>query len=479
MVVKRYLKAIKRRLNPKDVRFVFSPKKINFTCQYNWGLYPFNRTVKNKNARPNVLLISVDSLRADHLGCYGYHRNTSPNIDKFASESIIFKNTICQAPWTKPSVGSMLTSLYPGVHGADSVGEYGDNFSVAKIPQKVSVLNQAVTTLAETLKDNGYVTAGFTGGGYTHSFFGFSKGFDTYKDNAGGIKTINYEIFDWLKKLQNKPFFIFTHFFDVHFPYKDFPPYNRMFGVYKSRVNVDKQFEIDVNSGKRKLKEEDIKRLLSLYDGGIYYADVHIATLLNMLKKMGCYDNTIIILTSDHGEGFMEHKLIGHTDIMYNELLKIPLLIRWPELQRKTIESQVRSIDIMPTILDFLGIQPPSLLQGVSLSPKIKGKIRNDLIAFSETERRGFQKVVMDGQYKLLYNCASGKEELYDIKEDPGETANIADRKPEKLKEMRSLLEAWNKDLEINRAKIQSGSLKKDRIIDELLVNQLKGLGYL
>ena len=478
--MKQYIAAMKRRLTPKDVRFVLSPKKIRFMLQSRWGLYSIKEENKYKHDRPNILFISVDSLRDDHLGCYGYHRNTSPNIDKFASESIVFKNTICQAPWTKPSVGSMLTSLYPAVHGADSQGEHGDNFSEAQILNNVSVLNKSAITLAEVLKNNGYVTAGFTGGGYTHSFFGFGKGFDVYHDNAGGIKTINYEIFDWLKKNNEKPFFIFTHFFDAHYPFKVIPPYGKMFGTYKSKVNVDRQFEIAVNSGKQKLNDEDINRLKSLYDGGIYYTDTQLGLLFNMLKKMGCYDNTIIVLSSDHGEGFMEHDLIAHADIMYNEVMRIPLIIRWPELEKdKMVDNQARSIDIMPTLLDFIGVKPPPNIHGVSLYPMIRGELRDGLIAFSETERMGLQKAVMDGHYKLLYNSRLKREEFYDLKEDPKENHNKAGEYHEKLSYMRSLLDDWNKEIDKCKADIQSEDMQGKDKMDDLVIKQLKGLGYI
>jgi len=392
----------------------------------------------------------------------------------------MFKNTICQAPWTKPSVGSMLTSLYPAVHGADSQGEHGDNFSEAQIRGNVSILNESVVTLAEVLSNNGYATAGFTGGGYTHSFFGFGKGFDVYHDNAGGIKTINYEIFDWLKNNNTKPFFIFTHFFDAHYPFKVLPPYGNMFGTYKSKVNVDRQFEIDVNSGKRKLNSEDINRLVSLYDGGIYYVDVQLGLLFNMLRKMGCYDNTIIILSSDHGEGFMEHDLIAHADIMYNEVMRIPLIIRWPELGKgKTIGNQARSIDIMPTILDFIDVKAPGNIHGVSLHPMIKGDVKDHLIAFSETERMGFQKAVSDGQFKMIYNCRSKKEELYDLNNDAGEHRNIAGEWNEKLSDMRSFLDDWNKNIDKWKADIHSDDIHGSDKIDDLVIKQLKGLGYI
>jgi len=478
--VKRYITAIKRRMNPKDVRFVLSPKKMRFILHNRLGMNSSDNKNTYNHDRPNILFVSVDSLRNDHLGCYGYQRNTSPNIDEFSKDSTIFEKTICQAPWTKPSIGSMLTSLYPSVHGADSQGEHGDNFSAAQSHNNVSVLNESATTLAEVLKNNGYATAGFTGGGYAHSFFGFSKGFDTYNDNAGGIKTVNYEIFDWLNRNNNKPFFIFTHFFDAHYPFKVIPKYSKMFGSYKSSVNVDRQFEIDVNSGKRKLNDEDIKRLVSLYDGGIYYVDEHLGQLFNMLKRMGCYDNTIIILTSDHGEGFMEHDLIAHADIMYNEVMRIPLIIRCPESgQGKVVQSQVRSIDIMPTILDMIGVESPPRIHGVSLRPMINEEMKDDLIAFSETERMGMQKAVMDSECKLMYNSLSNKSKFFDTKEDPGEKVNKADDNDERMTHMIKLLDEWNNTMKKHKEKIEDGDTKKNDKIDGIVIEQLKGLGYI
>lgn len=305
----------------------------------------------------NVILISIDALRADHLGCYGYDRNTSPNIDKIAKEGIIFENHISQASWTVPSHASMFTSLYPFPLGL-------------KNPVK---LNNEHTTLAEIMKDNGYTTIAFTDGGYMTDEFGFNQGFDVFNDEGGGLAEINGRVSRWINSSQKRPFFLFIHTYDTHCLSKDKPskPYRYMF---------DKEFEY--NSSHYCGHVQDLTNVSggellyknAIYDGAIYYTDVLIGDLFEELKKHGVYNKSIIIITSDHGEEIGDHGFFDHGHSLYDEIIHIPLIINYPDSKnaaKKRVKTITRNIDIMPTILDFLNISFNGNLEGRSILPDV------------------------------------------------------------------------------------------------------------
>jgi len=305
----------------------------------------------------NVVLISIDTLRADHLGCYEYDRNTSPNIDKIANEGILFENHISQAPWTVPSHASMFTSLYPFPLGL-------------KNPVK---LDNEHITLAEIMKDNGYTTIAFTDGGHMIDEFGFDQGFDVFNDEGGGLAEINGRVSRWINSSQKRPFFLFIHTYDTHCLSKDKPqkPYRYMF---------DKEFEY--NGSHYCGHIQDLTRVSggellyknAIYDGAIYYTDMLIGDLFEELKKHGIYNKSIIIITSDHGEEIGDHGFFDHGHSLYDEIMHVPLIINYPDSKdvvKRRVKTITRNIDIMPTILDFLNISFNGNLEGRSLFPDI------------------------------------------------------------------------------------------------------------
>jgi len=417
----------------------------------------------------NIILISVDSLRPDHLGIYGYFRNTSPNIDRFAEEAIIFKNAFAQSYWTLPCHASIFTSRYPSVHGAID---------------KSRRLDRSEITLAEVLRDNGYRTLAFTGGGYVSSVFGLSQGFDIFIEDDPSLTGNIKSALKWIELNKDKKFFIFLHGYEVHsLPmvprqflsrYVD-PKYN---GVAKS-FNLDwsgdlhniYNYTYSLNNMSFLLNKSDIEYIIDCYDGGVNYIDYNIGELIDELKKLNLDKKTIVIITSDHGQALMEHGYIGAHQDIYDEVIHVPLIIKIPNLSfKRVIENQVRSIDIMPTILDLVGLNIPNTVQGKSLLPLIRGDINLSFPVFSEKEDA--IAIRMDG-FKYIWR-ASGKHELYNLTSDPKEQINIIDKYPNLGKIFQNEIERFiktNKSNALNNSKISEEEVKK-------IESRLKELGY-
>ena len=328
----------------------------------------------------NVILISIDTLRADHLGCYGYHRDTSPSIDRLASEGILFENAFSNSHWTLPSHMSMMTSQYPSVHDVNLHYRYDQR------------LDESKTTLAEVLKSNGYATAAFTGGGQVAPEFGFGQGFDEYNtiDTLYGNTELLDGIFDWLDKNHDRRFFMFVHTYSAHSPYIPPEPFRGMFddnysgNIIDSPEKMNKACIGDCNihglfaSSINTSDPQDVYHAIALYDEGIRYTDYCIGELLERLDSLDLSRETAIIFTSDHGEDLTEHGIIAEHHDVYDEQTHVPLIIRLPGGDSKRAESLVQSIDITPTILDILDIPPTPGMQG------------EDLIPMPETDKNAF-----------------------------------------------------------------------------------------
>ncbi|MBW1854997.1 MAG: sulfatase, partial [Deltaproteobacteria bacterium] len=244
------------------------------------SIYPWCVNLIQAKSPHGIILISLDTLRADHLGTYGYHRNTSPFIDAFAKEGIVFENAVVQSPWTLPSHMSIMTSLYPAFHGVRKTGEH---------------LADEHVTLAELMREEGYLTAAFTDGGYLRGVFGFNQGFDIYYDSRrGGLKLILPKVIRWLEVIKQSPFFLFIHCYDIHAPYDPPPPYDSIFHDFTYTGSLFPSNEIMGAAWKNKLKvnDEDLRHFVALYDGGIRYADEMIGTFLSYLQDSGLEDKT-------------------------------------------------------------------------------------------------------------------------------------------------------------------------------------------
>lgn len=442
-------------------------------------------------ARPDVLLILVDALRPDHLGAYGYARDTSPAIDSLAADGIVFQQAVSQSTFTKSSVASLLTARFPYQHGV----YWGSRTEDPEFPGAVTsdLLPAEEHTLAEALHDAGYLTSAWVQNSHIRGFMGFAQGFIEYHDQQGGIERINRR---FLRALRGKagrfPAFTYLHYIDLHDPYLPEPPYDTLFGggpisegtsegVY---AGVDLAewgaFLQAVRDGGKRLSAAEVAQLEAYYDGQIRYVDDRIGALLAELRRRGRYENTLIVLVSDHGDAFMEHGFISHSTTPYEELVRVPLIVKLPGSAHAGAEvpDPVRLIDVMPTVLDLLGVPAPPGIAGCSLRPLWEGGERPT--SRPEACAEAVIEIAEDGAYPVVAIRAGGfkyihheegGDELYDLARDPGETDNViatALPEAERLRE---------RALAVVAAR---AALANERIeLDAATIRELKALGYL
>jgi arylsulfatase A-like enzyme len=316
---------------------------------------------------PSVILISIDTLRPDRLGCYGSGQATSPNLDRFRNDAALFSTAISQAPSTLPSHATMLTSLLPEHHGA---------FFSRRSP-----LADGLPTLATILAMAGYRTAAFTGGGQIAPEFGLDRGFEIYGVNQGGadFSTAVQAGLDWLGRDLQTPAFLFLHTYQVHHPYV---PDAELLAVFDDSYAgplpdaISKELLLAINRGEIVIDQRDLDHIIAAYDAEIRSVDEAFGELLSGLEQLGLAENALVIFTSDHGEEFGEHGVVGwHSHTLYDELLRVPLLIRFPNglAAGATIDSQVRLLDVAPTVTSVVGLAAPETFEGVDLRRVING----------------------------------------------------------------------------------------------------------
>ncbi len=428
----------------------------------------------------NAILIIIDTLRADHVGCYGYGRPLTPRIDELAAEGIRFDTCIAQAPWTIPSIMSIMTSMYPSVNGImDDQGR----------------LDPMRQTLAEAFLAAGFRTAGIVSHTFVDSRFGFGKGFEIFEDEkviqepADRITDLAISI---LEEVKDERFFLFIHYFDPHFPYEPPAPYDT--------IQVTPGVDVESMSWKEMKRfahvrnpvpQAELNRIVGLYDGEIAFTDVMIGRLIEYLKTSGIYDNTIIALTSDHGEEFKDHGSMGHTRTLYDEVIRVPLLIRDPGSQARgvVVEEQVRSMDIAPTLLGAVGVGIPVDFQGFDLSDfwSDPGTV-SPLIAFSETSRHAILRSIRTDDKKYIQNIrqsfyhaipnVENTHELYNLGEDGKE---LQDRKNEReplLITIRNRLFEWVRSSELEQDWLPKAGGDEKVTYDQETLDRLRALGY-
>ncbi len=355
----------------------------------------------SEDARPRpargYILISIDTLRADHLGTYGYPKPTSPFIDSFAERSVLFENAFVQLPGTLPSHMSIFTGLYPAEHAV-----YPPN----------GVLSAKIPTLPEMFRSSGFRTAGFSEGGYVHGGFGFERGFDEWNDEvhegAGDIENTMAKGLDFLRRLRKKDrFFLFLHSYAVHDPYLPPEPYASDFGaapVPGAFAPTGWKFE-QFNRGELSISPEALESYRAAYDASIRYMDEILSRFFADLEELGLMDDVGIVLTSDHGEEFLEHGKMVHTQL-YRETLHVPLLVYHPDLEPRRVTTLVESIDIAPSLRQLAGLTAEAEFSGESLVPLLLGE-RPDSVpsAFAEayeTSSRTLVGQTDDGLFQYL-----------------------------------------------------------------------------
>jgi arylsulfatase len=418
----------------------------------------------------NVLFILVDTLRADHLGAWGYGRPTSPNVDAFAREAVKFDAARSQASCTFPSVNSILTSRGP----AAFLGQ----------PDQALTIPEGIPSLAGILREHGYRTAAVSASPVVrnhHSRFnphgGFGRGFDVFHEDCvwKHAECVNQAAAEQLRQPRgDRPFFLYLHFIDPHGPYqtpKDWPHKFAQGKPEKRWVRIGDPNPIGDWLYKSKPKPdftpEDFRHLQDLYDDEIAYFDQRFAELLASIRAAGLLDDSIVVFAADHGEEFLEHGDLKHCRNLFDTTVHVPLLLRIPGVAARTVSRPVQNLDLVPTILDYLGIDARKYrFEGRSLREEIEGKAKTAGLQYG---LMGEQRSVSDGRFKLIEKLAGGPPVLFDLKNDPGETRNVLAAERRAYAALRGALNAW-----IARDE-GKGTADASRVAQE----KLRSLGYI
>ena len=474
------------------------------------GLWANPLLITKGAKKPNVLLYMIDTLRADHTSLYGYARDTTPYLKKLGGQALVFDDCTVQATWTKPSVASLMTSLYSYTHG---------------IVRDDDTIPRGSVTLAEQLRAAGYVTASVLANPLAGRISALQRGFDYVsewqaveryanekEDRATDSAAVNKVAFRWLEQHRDEPFFLYAHATDPHAPYR--PPvgfeekfanpaesaeFNRDFKTLKERALSHGGFGINralcIQGGVN--PDRFIQRAIDRYDGKILHNDWSLEQLLRKLKELGILETTLIIVVSDHGEEFWDHGWTGHGQSLYQELAHGVLLMWNPKLipTPRRVSEPVQLIDVMPTVLDLLDFKIPSVLEGQSLAPLAKGQPfkrsgpvmtsrfahpygqRNEL----DPENHIDSVALLDASWKLVYR-ENGKlvglnnVELYDRRSDRGETKNVSAQYPQQVGRMMTGITTWTAAQKKTRSALGHGA---KAAVDQQTLDRLRSLGYL
>lgn len=415
---------------------------------------------------PNVILLIIDTQRADHLSLYGYHRNTSPNIDRFAQDSVVFDDAVSPSSWTIPSHASIFTGRYIGEHMANTQTQF---------------LNPDELTIAEILKDNGYYTAGFVANAYLKARYGYHQGFMTYEDrvdffefnvkydsynlmeymkvfipsvhkgfmrlahsdNEMNVEEMHAKILPWIDKNHDKTFFLFINYMDVHDPYNLGMDYLHLYSNASRTRAEDVANNFNLDQGRNNpVTVEEVELLKALYDSEIRYFDHHIQELFDKLEAYGLMENTILIITGDHGEEFYEHNGWLHGQTLYEEVIHVPLIIHYPGEQGKRVQTRVNNINLFSTILEFTGIPEPNEVDSTSLTQLIieegtyeRNYTYNSLVGRPSLGEPEFQQALTRNGWKLIRVTPDHDvvpDALLNLNKDPEEEHNLYQERPEK-----------------------------------------------
>ncbi len=412
----------------------------------------------------NVLLVSMDTLRADHTGAYGYGLPTTPQLDLFAQDAVLFEDAVSQSAWTRPAHTSMFTGLYPSEHGVISME------GNVKMPGDLP-------TLAERMREGGYATAAFTGGANMSARFGFDRGFDLYKSPGKRMGEGVKPALAWVDSLAaGKPFFLFVHGFEPHRPYRSEAEDRIALGLDSPRR---KGWASVCESGER---PADLDRWILEYDAAIHRGDRAFGRLLEGLSERGLGDNTVVMFTSDHGEEFFEHGHCFHLYRLYREIVRVPLLVRVPGVEPSRVAGVVpASVAVAATLLDLVGLGGAGF-SGESLARLITGveKPAFEYVVSETGSRRvsgpssrkgGDVRAISGDREKLVHWMDQRRSEYYDLSSDPGEQDDLggsaeADRLFERLQH-------WT------TGHPRRGTHAAIEELDPRLKQELKQLGYL
>lgn len=480
----------------------------------------------------HIILYVFDALRADHLGCYGYERNTSPNVDALAQQGTVFENCFTVSTWTRPVAASILTGTYPGAHLTRS---------------RYDMFSTNLVRLPEVLRAGGFKTAAFSTMGNVASEIGFGRGFDRAHDlfldpailakrrrlDAGkeglmhaldqGIALpsaddINDYLYPWLEEQQAKNTFSFIWSIETHVPYTPPDDFRRFSHPSPTRTNEGERDDI------RSATAADRQRLMDLYDDVIYYNDHCLGDMIERLKALGIYEDTFLIVVGDHGDAFYEHGFYTHGHAPYEELIHVPMVMKFPKGLNagRRVGGLVELIDIFPSVMAAAGLAPGTAgsthLQGHNLLPSITGESAGmrDYV-FSETQalefhnhylsarslewkyirrqqpkrdrrtfgsvlkhiirRRMFLDIVRHSRHFVRTYFRGSGEHLFDLKADPGEQSDLAAERPDLVRQFRQVVEGWQQENEALAQQVGSSPYSYEE--SEAVQRHLEELGYM
>lgn len=422
---------------------------------------------------PSMVIIMIDTLRADHLSCYGFSREISPNIDGASLEGTTFTQAAAVSPKTGPSVAGILTGRYPdeqGVHG-----------NCDPLPDSASLVS-------EILREEGYETGAVIANPVAGSAYGFEQGYDHFypdfsklekelsktcdaPEGGTGIKAnrVTDEALSWVSK-RSGPFFLYVHYMDPHTPY--LPPFAWRDRMLAGRKPVDEDILRDLKFTKLSLTPDEVDRIKAYYEGEIAFMDHEVGRLLDGLPK-----DTLVVITADHGEGFMEHGMLLHGNSLYQELLHVPLIIKGPGLPGKTmVKDTVSQVDILPTLLDLAGIPKRDALSGRSLKSFLSKKPSRDdarILISTMRFRRGEYNLTAarQGPWKLVRSERTGEAVLYNLFDDPLERSDCSSTNKEIVTVLSKAI-LYRKNRIIHPKRIKAPEWEKERL------EHLRELGY-
>ncbi|MHC5102646.1 MAG: sulfatase-like hydrolase/transferase [Planctomycetota bacterium] len=417
----------------------------------------------------HIVLISMDTTRADYLSCYGYQHKTTPNIDAVAAEAVRFEQAIAPIPLTLPSHSTMLTGTIPPYHGIH------DNLNY--------MLADSNLTLAEMLKASGYTTGGIISSYVLEDGFGLGQGFDTYDDEFDEIDNqlgaerrggeVSAHAIKWLDENRDEDFFLFLHYYDPHSPYDPPEPYRGLFGSIAAAEAIG----LTDNTSLTADTDEKKKVFKLTYAEELAYTDHCIGQVINKLKSLDLYDSTLLIITGDHGEAFGEREEMGHGYYIYQESIHVPLIVKLPGQQTaKTVSGAVGLIDITPTVCSLLGIETPQYIQGRDLSGALidEPSEDDDRYIYSEsllaTKYNASPLLAVTGnRFKYIQTA---RPELYDLIDDPGETHNLVDAQSQRARILQDVLGVMLEE------SLAAGTPDSALELDEESLKKLQSLGY-
>ncbi len=423
----------------------------------------------------SVVLIVVDTLRADHLGLYGYGRDTSPRLDALARDAAIFDHAFASSPWTLPSFGSLFTGRLPAEHRAGwpaGAPEGGDADGREFLP-----LRAGLPTLAETLAVAGLDTAAVMNNAFLHPDFGVARGFATYDHIGGNRKRIRRadevvdRALDWLGKEGRGDFLLVVHFFDPHLNYDAPAPFRGSFAD-SEMSDEERNALMELRPLRQRVRQGepvDWDFLIGAYDEEIAFVDRELGRLWRGLEESGRLAESLVVLTADHGEEFGDHGGFEHGHSLYGELVRVPLLVWGPGVEPGRRAEPVSLVDVYPTVLDALGLPAPEGLPGRSL---IEAPVERTLIA-ERTLYGAHRESAIAWPYKLIHAPRRPREtELFNLEADPGETESILRLRRDLAADLLAQLEAY-------RAHARGIAEDEPARLDEETLENLRSLGYI